>query len=105
MSGPNDVVQDVGRLEGKVTMLLETMRQIQSTLADTQRVLSHIDLKVSQIESLKSEIDNVKRKLSQMEVDVESLQGWRNRIIGFGAAAGALAGFSVDKIMKIVMGN
>jgi predicted nucleic acid-binding Zn-ribbon protein len=104
MSTPNEVIQDVGRLEGKVALLLETMRQIQQTLADTQRVLSHIDLKVTQLDAVKSELESTKRKIATLEADVANLQGWRNRMLGFGAAAGAVAGVSIDKIWKMLVG-
>lgn len=104
MSGPNDVIQDVGRLEGKVALLLDTMRQIQTTLADTQRVLSHIDLKVSQMDAVKSDLESVKRKISELESEVESLQNWRSKLIGVGAAIGTVAGLMADKLMKLVVG-
>lgn len=99
------VAQDVGRLEGKVTLLLENMRQLQTALTEARQIIGHIDAKVSQFDAVKNDVVSLKADLASLQDEVEALQLWRNRLLGAGAVAGAVAGAGFDKVWKLLAGG
>lgn len=98
------VIQDVGRLEGQVTLILQGMQNVEASLKETGRLLTHIDAKVGQIEPMKDDIRSLKRKVEKNEEDIRGINVWKNRLIGGGTALGVAIGFFGDKIWRLFVG-